>query len=428
MSNLVTQRLPLLKSVHLPGVPHGQEFLHPAYAGNSILNVPDTVCGLLDALPLADRPLDGALWQPLGGGIRRVVVVLVDALALHRLQRWMQDGTAPVWNALQQDGLLAPLTSITPSTTCAALTSLWSGRSPAEHGIVGYELWLKEYGVVANMILHSPIQFKGSAGSLARAGFDPKTYLPFPTMGTHLNAQGVGVHAFQHYSLGGSGLSQMFLKDVKMHPFGSAAELWVNLRQLLEKPPQERMYVWVYWSGVDSLAHRYGPDDERAAGDFAGFSFAFERHFLRPLSAAGRKDTAILLLADHGQIDTPLSPRYELRSHEALNRLLHINPTGEHRLFFLYPRPGQREAAREYLERAWEGEFQARDSGEMLRAGLYGPGEAHPALRDRLGDLTVFAKDNAYLWWPMKDNPLLGRHGGLHPQEMLVPFLAARLG
>ena len=86
--------------------------------------------------------------------------MLVDALSLHRLQRWMSDGTAPVWSRLAEQGKLAALTSITPSTTSAALTSLWTGRSPAEHGVVGYELWLKEYGVVSNMILHSPISFR----------------------------------------------------------------------------------------------------------------------------------------------------------------------------------------------------------------------------------------------------------------------------
>jgi len=57
-------------------------------------------------------------------------------------------GFNPVWKRLEQQGLLAPLTSIVPSTTAAALTSLWTGRSAAEHGIAGYELWLKEYGIV----------------------------------------------------------------------------------------------------------------------------------------------------------------------------------------------------------------------------------------------------------------------------------------
>ncbi|GAB4522939.1 MAG: alkaline phosphatase family protein [Anaerolineales bacterium] len=428
MTNLVPERLPALRAHHFPGLPQGEHYLYPHYAGNSIMNVPDTVCRLMNVPEISARPLDAALYAPLGNGIQRVITILVDALALHRLQRWMNDGTAPVWQEVMQAGVLAPLTSISPSTTCAALTSLWTGRSPTEHGIAGYELWLKEYGVVANMILHNPIQFRGLAGSLESAGFDPKTYLSFPTLGAHLKAYGVKTYAFQHYSLGDSGLSQMFLKDVEMRPWGSPAELWANMRQTLEAAPQERMYLWVYWSGVDSLSHRYGPDDERAAGDFSVFSAAFERHFWRPLQAAARKDTAILLLADHGQIDTPPDPHYQLRTYPDLDRRLHINPTGEHRLFFVYPRPGQREAVQEYLERTWRGQFRVFDSLNVLNSGLYGPGQVHPALRDRLGDLTVLPDDHAYLWWPYRDDPLRGRHGGLHPEEMLVPFLAARLG
>ena len=429
MTDLAAQRLPLLQGRQLPGMPQGESFLYPHYEGNSIFNVPDTVCRLLGVPEIAGRPLDGMIYQPLGGTARHVVVILVDALALHRLQRWMEDGTAPVWRRLREEGVLAPLTSISPSTTCAALTTLWTGRSPREHGIVGYELWLKEYGVVANMITHGPIQFRGGGGSLEKAGFKPEEYLPFSTMGSHLKAHGVSAHAFQHYTINGSGLSRMFLKEVEMHPYGSAAELWVNVRALLEEKAGERLYTWVYWSNVDSLAHRYGPEDERAAGDFALFSYAFERYFLDALSAAARKDTALILLADHGQIHTPKNPRYALRSHPDLNRMLHINPTGEHRLFFLYPRPGERDAVRDYLERAWEpGTFRVLDSAAVLESGLYGPGVTHPALPDRLGDLTALSTGSAYLWWPMKDNPLLGRHGGLHPQEMLVPFLGARLG
>jgi hypothetical protein len=48
-------------------------------------------------------------------------------------------------------------------------------------------------------------------------------------------------------------------------------------------------------------------------------------------------------------------------------------------------------------------------------------------LADRLGDLIVIARKDAYLWWADKDNPLIGRHGGLSEQEMVVPFLSVEL-
>jgi hypothetical protein len=136
----------------------------------------------------------------------------------------------------------------------------------------------------------------------------------------------------------------------------------------------------------------------------------------------------LILTADHGQIDTPPDPYYDLRSHPNLLRRLHILPTGENRLAYLYIRPGQTEAVREYLERTWPNQFILVDSAYAAEAGLFGPGPHHPALLDRTGDIIAIARGGAYLWWHAKENLLMGRHGGLHPDEMLVPFLAARLG
>jgi hypothetical protein len=58
---------------------------------------------------------------------------------------------------------------------------------------------------------------------------------------------------------------------------------------------------------------------------------------------------------------------------------------------------------------------------------LFGPGQPHPLLSERLGDLMVLSRGSAYLWWADKENILIGRHGGMSADEMLVPFLAAKL-
>lgn len=428
MSDLTAERLPLLESQRIPGLDLGNDVIHPFYTGNSILNVPSTVSTLLGAPPIGAPALDPVLLERLGGAVRHVVLVLMDALALHRLQRWMAEGSVPVWKRLVEQGFLAPLTSITPSTTAAALTSLWTGRAPTEHGVMGYEMWMKEYGVIANMILHSPASLQGSIGSLEKAGFKPKEYLPFPTVGAHLLAHGIEAHAFQHYTIAYSGLSQMFMRDVKIHAVGSTAELWVNLRKLLEERQSQRTYNWVYWGQVDHLSHHYGPDSDQAKAEFISFSNDFEAYLFDTLSLAVRQETVVILMADHGQINTTPDPFYELSSHASLERRLHMNPTGENRLMYLYARPGQSEAVREYIERTWMKQFRVLDSVYAAEQGLFGPGEKHPMLLERIGDLMVFPGGNTYLWWAPVENFLLGRHGGLHREEMLVPFLAARLG
>ncbi len=426
------RQLNKLRTHRLAGLGIRDGFILPHYDGGSILNIPDSICALLDVPCISARPLADEILQPLldMGNFQHVILVVVDALALHRFQRLMGDGVLPVWRSLADQGLFAPLTSITPSTTSAALTTFWTGRSPTEHAITGYEMWMKEYGVVANTILHAPMNFRDDVGTLSKAGFDPQKYLPFPTMGEHLAANGVPVFAFQHRSILRSGLSQMFFKQVNTTSksgFHSASDLWVNLREVLESRIHQKTYAYVYWSQFDTFGHRYGPDDERTLDEFASFSRAFERLFLSRLSKQARRSTLLLLTADHGQIATQKDDHYQVQNHPSLWRRLHIQPTGENRLTFLYIRPGQMEAVGEYIDRTWVNQFVQLDPAYALDQGLFGPGEPHPALLDRIGDKILLARDRAYLWWGSIDNHLIGRHGGLHPEEMLVPFLAVPL-
>ena len=175
------------------------------------------------------------------------------------------------------------------------------------------------------------------------------------------------------------------------------------------------------------MSHNYGPDDERTIGEFATFSSAFGELFLSQLIPSARKDTLLILLADHGQIVSQPDAYFDLSNHPDLVRRLHIMPTGENRLLSLFPRPGQTEALREYIDRAWPGQFMCLDASIAVECGLFGPGEPHPGLYDRLGDLIVISLGESYLWWSSKADHLLGRHGGLSADEMLVPFLAVEL-
>ncbi len=428
MADLSPRLLPILKAHRLPELDLPLEFIHPKYDGGSILNLPGTLCGLMGVPPVGHHPaLVEDILDPLmdmAHDIRRVVFILMDALAFHRLQAWMGNGEAPLWARLSQEGLLAPLTSVSPSTTSTALPTLWSGLSPAEHGMVGYELWLKEFGVVANMITHSPFRVRGD---LADGGFKAEQALPGETLGARFRAHGVEAVAFQHYTIAQSGLSRMFLKDATVRPFGTAVDLMVNMRQLVEANPQKRQFIALYWSQVDNFSHNYGPDDERPALEFQHFSQAFEHYFLRRLDPAARKGTMVILAADHGQILTPVDSHYDLGSHPGLARRLHLLPTGENRMVYLHIRPGQVEAVREYVEKHFMGQFVQLDPGYAIRQGLFGPGDPHPRLTDRVGDLLLLPKGPAYLWWGEEISPIIGRHGGLTGEEMLVPLVAARL-
>ena len=86
MSDLTQTQQPLLSQYRLPGIDLGNDFIYPHYGGRSILNLPSTICRLLGVPGLGAGPLADDLLLPIGDDIQRVVLVLMDALALHRLQ------------------------------------------------------------------------------------------------------------------------------------------------------------------------------------------------------------------------------------------------------------------------------------------------------------------------------------------------------
>lgn len=427
MTHLKDDMLAALRQYRPGGLDLGGQFLYPQYAGQSILNIPNTISHWLGAGAFGAPVINAALLEGLETEYRQIVFVLVDALGYQRFLNWAKEEDFAVWRRLLDQGSLRPLTSIAPSTTAAALTTLWTGQPPARHGITGYETWLKEYGLVANMIFHSPFSFDQQAGSLTHAGFLPREFLNLPTMGAHLRAAGAQVHAFQNQTIINSGLSEMFFDGVERHGFEDEVGLWRTVRELLEVDSQAQKYVWTYWEHVDGYSHRAGPDSDDVRQQFLNFSQALDVHFLSKISTEARKDTLFVLAADHGSVHTPDNPHYDLSNHPNLTRRLHIMPTGENRMAYLHVRPGQVEAVREYIERTWPRQFSVIDSVFAVEGGLFGPGEQHPALLDRVGDLIVLAHGQSYWWWAQKPNPLLGRHGGLTEADMLVPFLTVPL-
>lgn len=424
MPDLTETILPQLRANHLPGLALGGEPVYPDYNGGSILNLPPTICQLLGAPPLGETTLYPAYLKEIAGQTDNVIMILIDALGFLRFRDWLEKGIAPLWNNLLNQGVLAPLTSITPSTTSSALTTLWTGRSAATHGIMGYENWLKEYGIVANMILHTPITYQGDIGGLRRAGFDPNSFLNLPTLGQHLLAHGIETHAFLHRNIAHSGLSRMHLDGAQISPFSTPPELFINLRHLLTLNPHQRKFIWIYWGEVDHYSHFYGPDDERVAAEFAAFSNSLERDFLKPMGSRKRGDTLLMLTADHGMISTPQRPELDLRAHPELDDCLHIL-TGENRIMYLYIRPGYVEKVEAYFANQLGGKFDLLTPTQALESGIFGPGSYHPRLHQRIGDRIAIARGNNYLWWGNKENHLRGRHGGLTADEMLVPFYAA---
>lgn len=401
----------------------------PCYNGASLANLHGSICRWLD-IPLRGIPLNAIYHQKINHVYQHILLFVLDGLGLKVLEKILfQDGeifSKEKWSELLDEATLFPLTSVVPSTTSAALTSLWTGSTPAEHGVVGYEVWLKEYGIVANMIKQAPASFVGDVGGLRRAGFQPQTFLPVQPLSLYLKSHQIQSTFFIDAGLAQSGLTLMQMPEARIQPYYSLNDARLTIEKLFAQHGTQKSFTAVYGALVDTFSHLHGPDNIRIKNEVEQ-SFNTLLLMMRTMKKNHQKDTLILLTADHGQISTPADALYDLRNHAALPGLLAIQPTGESRMPYFFVRQGKEQIFLEYFSNHFDGSFNLFKAQEILASGLLGSGTMHPHLEDRLGDWVAIAQGKAYLWWKNNDNNLLGRHGGLSPEEMLIPLIAWEL-
>ena len=413
------------KNIDLLNLPVPTEFTLPDYAGGSIANVPATIARMLGTTLTGLPALPEDMWQSLGR-VKRVVLLTLDGFGWNQFQARQELVTA----VSQKATITKQLTSIFPSTTVAALSSLWTGSAPAQHGLVGLRLFFPEYAVSAGMLDFSPL-FIRAQDALVDAGLDPKTFLQQPGVGEQLAAAGIPTFAFKGYEIVDSVLSQMHGRGVK-ESFGviTFADMMVQMRELLHKRAGEPLFINAYWPTIDSLSHYHTWQGTAVTAEVRAIFYQLQTEFLDALTDAARQDTAFFIVADHGQELTPLSHQIFLSDHPELEKMLFMRPTGEPRVVYLYTKHGCHEAAIDYINTKLGHAMTAVASQDALAAGLFGPEPFATNVADRFGDVVAIMR-GGYTLFSEAERPkahrMIGRHGGMTHAEMQVPWLGMRL-
>jgi len=153
------------------------------------------------------------------------------------------------------------------------------------------------------------------------------------------------------------------------------------------------------------------------------------------LSRTGRYEMAhvlsslaltVLVTADHGFIDAPAAQRIALDDHPLLAATLAQPLSGERRAAYCHVRPGQARNFEDYVRNELGEQALVFASDSLIEAGWFGPGEAHPSLRSRVGDYVLLMQAATTIkdWMPgERRHNMIGVHGGASADEMLVPLV-----
>lgn len=359
------------------------DLLLPTYDGACITNV----------VPALLEPSESApAWLPADAhGAERVVLLVVDGLGWNQLIERAR--RTPTISALAG----GPITTVAPSTTATALTSITTGLPPGEHGVVGYRMAV--HGEVLNVL-----RWNTSAG-------DARQSIPPTKVQTHACFAGQRPPAVTRAEFATSGFTAAHLDGARFVGYRTLGTLVAEIVRLARAGEP---FVYAYYEGLDKVSHEYG------LGEQYDEELAWIDHLIAELLGRLPAGTALVVTADHGQIEVG-----DDIVHLPGEVLGHVgSQSGEGRFRWLHARPGRAtallDAATDLLgDRAW-----IRTRAAAIAEGWYGP-VVTDAAADRLGDVLLAAKGTCAFDDPADTGPyvLVGRHGSLTEDEMLVPLL-----
>ena len=370
----------------------------------------------LAALGVADGAAPGGAEvapDPLGlaadlAEVRRIAVLLVDGLGHEQLP--VAAPVAPTLADLVAGrlGVLRPITSGFPSTTPTSLVTVGAGVPPGTHGVLGFSLNVPGTSRVLNHIRWADDP-------------DPRRWQPVPTQFARAAAAGVTTTVVSRSAFAGSGLTVSAYHGAAYAGADTTEELAERMLALLGAggPP---VLVYGYHPDLDHAGHVYGVDSPQ----WREAAIEVDR-LLERLVAGLPADAALLVTADHGQLDVPAGHRFDLDADPRLREGVRV-VAGEPRVRYLHVVPG---AVADVIA-AWRGVLGeaawVASREEAVAEGWYGPVAADHL--PRLGDVVVVCRDRhavlASATEPQSLGELIGFHGSWTPDEMLVPLAVFR--
>lgn len=330
----------------------------------------------------------------------RILLVLVDGLGFEQLSEYR----AEVPNLASLSG--GSITTVAPSTTATALTSLTTGATPLEHGIIGYRMSM--HGAVMNTL-----SWRSERADM-RKSFPPDEVQPVPPFA------GMSIPVLSRRDLESSAFTHAHLRGSMPLGWRAMSSIIEQSRVLFESGEN---FVYAYYDGLDKIAH------ERGFGPYYLAELRAVDWLIGELLDGLPSDVTLAVTADHGQV--AVGSRIVPLPEDLLRHLDH--QSGEGRFRWLHCRKGRIDDVLRIAEEAFAEVAWVRSKERVIEEEWFGSrgSSAHSdeAIR-RMGDVALVPFAPISFDDPADSGPfaLECRHGSLTSAEMLVPLLARRAG
>ena len=384
------------------------EFILPNYKDGSIVNLMSSISNsfgkkhLYSELPsLPSKELKK---------FKNIVFIVIDGLGYNYLKK-------------QKDSFLlknirSSLTSTFLSTTACANTTFLTGYPPQQSALTGWDINLKEVGAITTILPFIPV-FRGD--NLCNSGFEIKNILNIKSF--HKGFKGK-CFCIINKEIATSPFNKFVSKNAEVITITDYKNGFKKLKNLVKKKSFKRRFIHLYLSDIDHSAHEKGINSKTVQEIFE----TLDSKIKNLTSSLTGTNTKIIVVADHGFIDTSKKEELWIEDIKGLKECLTIPLSGESRVRDCFVRPDRVKDFEIIVKTKMSKYCWCFKGKQLIKDNLYGLGKPNDKLFDRVGDYVLIMKkhyslQNRLANYKKSRKFHIGKHAGVTDNEMIVPLI-----
>ena len=317
-----------------------------------------------------------------------VVLILFDGMGSKILDRVLDNDSFLIQNKYKD------ITSVFPTTTTAATTSVLTGLDPVEHGWLGWNMYIKPIDKTITLFLNVE---KGKE-EVCEEFLKVKSKLYSKNIIDEINKTEKA-------------------SAVKLLPFGenkynNIDEMFDKIEDMVSKTGKK--FIYAYSDEPDGTMHDLGPDSEEVRKLIIGINDKVEK------LCSKLKNTIVFVIADHGQVKVN---NIFIENYPDIYNMLERTTSLENRAISFKIKDGYKDKFVALFNQMFGKYFKLCGKEEVIKKNLFGYGQANELFEDAIGDFVAFASESNMALLTNGSTPLCGMHGGNSDEEVYIPLI-----
>ena len=363
------------------------DLIKPDFTRN-IINISATLAEFLHS-PNANPTLPD-LAAALKSGHRNVALLVLDGMGINPLVR-----NLPADSFLRRN-IARVLTSVFPSTTTNATTTIQTNTYPMEHGWFGWSLYFEELHRAVNIFEDIDSQ----TGEPIERGYSRRALPTVPFYRRTMSEHTVNVV-----------VPPFWRDEPNRYVWTTIGEFFGQIEAVCKKDGPQ--FIYAYCTEPDSVMHRFGVTSPEAAGVLRTLNDGLET------LVKNTPDTLFVVTADHGQVD--VGGIFEIYKDGELCSLLDWPPYLEARAAAFKVKPGCREKFENMFREKYGADFLLLPVEKLIAENYFG-GDLVNGHARLLGDCIAVGVTDKIMHLSPRSHAFKGHHTSL-TAEMEVPLI-----